>query len=130
MELTIFSNVWDCASITNSFSGRIYPSTEQHVIRQGQLAVENIINNLENKNARKRRYKTIGTMATMGEKSWSIKNIWIKFKGIDRVIFVEKILFVKDSITKEKVKDNELLIDGLNIGSNVNSMLLVLVLNH
>jgi hypothetical protein len=51
-------------------------------------------------------------MATMGEKSWSIKNIWIKFKGIDRVIFVEKILFVKDSITKEKVKDNELLIDG------------------
>jgi hypothetical protein len=43
-------------------------------------------------------------MATMGEKSWSIKNIWIKFKGIDRVIFVEKILFVKDSITKEKLK--------------------------
>ena len=73
-------------------------------------------------------------MATMGEKSWSIKNIWIKFKGIDRVIFVEKILFVKDSITKEKVKDNELLVDGLNISSNVNSMinkrLLILVLNH
>ena len=41
------------------------------------------------------------------------------------MIFVEKILFVKDSITKEKVKDNELLVDGLNISSNVNSMLII-----
>jgi len=39
------------------------------------------------------------------------------------VIFVKKILFVKDFITKEKVKDNELLVDGLNISSNVNSMI-------
>jgi hypothetical protein len=39
------------------------------------------------------------------------------------VVFVEKILFVKDSIVKEKVKDNELLVDGLNISSNVNSMI-------
>jgi hypothetical protein len=40
------------------------------------------------------------------------------------VVFVEKILFVEDSIAaKEKVKDNELLVDGLNISSNVNSMI-------
>jgi NADH dehydrogenase FAD-containing subunit len=52
LELTSFSNVqdiWDCASITNSFSERPYPPTDQHAIRQVQLAVENIINNLENK---------------------------------------------------------------------------------
>ena len=34
------------------------------------------------------------------------------------MVFVEKILFVEDSITKEKVNDNELLVDGLNISSN------------
>jgi hypothetical protein len=39
------------------------------------------------------------------------------------VVFVEKILFVKDSIVKEKVKDNELLVDGLNISSNTFSMI-------
>jgi len=37
---------------------------------------------LKIKNTRKTRYKTRGTMATMGEKSWSIKNIWVKFKGL------------------------------------------------
>lgn len=36
---------------------------------------------------------------------------------------MEKILFVKYFIAKEKVKDNELLFDGLNISSNVNSMI-------
>jgi len=41
--------------------------------------------------------------------------------------------FVKDSITKEKVNDNELLVDGLNISSNVINdqiRLLILVLTH
>jgi len=72
LELTSFSNIyyiWYCASITNSFNGRPYSTTDQHAIRHGQLAVENIINNLENKNARKRKYKTIDIMTTMGEKS-------------------------------------------------------------
>jgi NADH dehydrogenase FAD-containing subunit len=31
------------------FSERPYPPTDQHAIRQVQLAIENIINNLENK---------------------------------------------------------------------------------
>ena len=39
------------------------------------------------------------------------------------MVFVEKILFVENSIAKEKVKDNELLVDGLNRSSNVNSMI-------
>ena len=62
MVLTSFSNVkdiWDCASITNSFSKSPYTPTDQHAIRQGQLAVENIINNFENKNTRKTRMKHI-----------------------------------------------------------------------
>jgi NADH:ubiquinone reductase (H+-translocating) len=123
LELTSFSNVWDCASITNSFSGRIYPSTEQHVIRQGQLAVENIINNLENKNARKRRYKTIGTMATMGEKSWSIKNIWIKFKGLIEWFLWRKFYLSKIPLLKKKLRIMNYLVDGLNISSNTFSMI-------
>jgi hypothetical protein len=56
------------------------------------------------------------------EKSWSIKNIWIKFKGLIEWFLWRK-FYLSDSIAKEKVKDNELLVDGLNISSNVNSMI-------
>ena len=33
----------DCASITNHHTGRPYPPTAQHAIRQGKVAAENII---------------------------------------------------------------------------------------
>jgi NADH dehydrogenase FAD-containing subunit len=42
--------------------------TAQQAIRQGQLAVENIINNIEGKKSKKTRYKTRGTMATIGKR--------------------------------------------------------------
>jgi NADH dehydrogenase len=70
LELSSFSNIYavgDCASITNPFSGKLYPPTAQHAIKEGQLAAQNIINNIEGKKPKKIRYKTRGTMATIGK---------------------------------------------------------------
>jgi NADH:quinone reductase (non-electrogenic) len=85
LELTSFSNVYavgDCASIINPFNGKPYPPTAQHAIRQGQLAAENIINNIEGKKPKKIRYKTRGTMATIGKRVGVAKIFGFKFKGL------------------------------------------------
>ena len=56
LELSSFSNIYaagDCASITNPFSGKSYPPTAQHAIKEEQLAAQNIINNIDGKNPKK-----------------------------------------------------------------------------
>lgn len=85
LELEDYSKVYavgDCASTINPFSGNPYPPTAQHAIKQGQLAAKNIINNIEGKPTEKIRYKTRGTMATIGKRVGVAKIFGFKFKGL------------------------------------------------
>jgi NADH dehydrogenase len=85
LELPNFSNIYaigDCASTINPYSGKPYPPTAQHAIRQGQLAAKNIINNIEGKPQKRIRYKTRGTMATIGKRVGVAKIFGFKFKGL------------------------------------------------
>ena len=75
MELNSFSDVYTigyCASITNPFSRRPYPPTVQHAIRQGQLAVENIINNIKGKKSKNKvqwqQFRRVGVAKILGFK--------------------------------------------------------------
>ena len=45
----------DCASITDPHTGRPYPPTAQHAIRQGKVAANNIISSIEGKVKNKRK---------------------------------------------------------------------------
>lgn len=65
----------DCASITDPNTGKPYPPTAQHAIRQGKVAVKNIIFSLKeregvksDKNKKKFDYKTQGMMAEIGKR--------------------------------------------------------------
>jgi len=106
LELTSFSNVYavgDCASIINPFNGKPYPPTAQHAIRQGQLAAENIINNIEGKKPKKIRYKTRGTMATIGKRVGVAKIFGFKFKGsiawfLWRTFYLSKLPMIKKKL--------------------------------
>ncbi len=63
----------DCASITDPHTGKPYPPTAQHAIRQGKVAAENIISAVKGKKGDKDKvkfdYKTKGMMAEIGRRT-------------------------------------------------------------
>jgi NADH dehydrogenase len=63
----------DCASVTNPYTGKPYPPTAQHAIRQGKVAAKNIILAVKGKNGEKNNvifdYKTKGMMAEIGKRT-------------------------------------------------------------
>jgi NADH:quinone reductase (non-electrogenic) len=69
----------DCASITDSNTGKPYPPTAQHAIRQAKVAAENIITSVKssnisvqqrnNNNKKIFNYKTKGIMALIGRRN-------------------------------------------------------------
>jgi NADH dehydrogenase len=62
----------DCASITDPHTGKPYPPTAQHAIREGKVAAENIISTVKGKKGDKDKvkfdYKTKGMMAEIGKR--------------------------------------------------------------
>jgi NADH:ubiquinone reductase (H+-translocating) len=75
LEMPGYSGVYvlgDCASITDPHTGKPYPPTAQHAIRQGKVAAKNIISAIKgekgDKNKLKFDYKTKGMMAEIGKR--------------------------------------------------------------
>jgi NADH dehydrogenase len=70
-ENTVYA-LGDCASIIDPHTGKPYPPTAQHAIRQSDIVAENIITSIKTKNhglKRKFDYKTKGMMAQIGKRS-------------------------------------------------------------
>ena len=61
----------DCASITDSHTGKPYPPTAQHAVREAKIAAKNIIYDIEGKQNKKVKfdYKTKGMMAEIGKRT-------------------------------------------------------------
>lgn len=62
----------DCASIIDPHTGKPYPPTAQHAIRQSDVVADNIVTSIKTKNhglKRKFDYKTKGMMAQIGKRS-------------------------------------------------------------
>jgi len=62
----------DCASITDPHTGKPYPPTAQHAIRQGKVAAKNIVSAIKGKPDKKKKkfdYKTKGMMAEIGKRT-------------------------------------------------------------
>ena len=86
LEVPGYSGVYvlgDCASITDPHTGKPYPPTAQHAIRQGKVAAKNIISALkgekEDKYKVKFDYKTKGMMAEIGKRD-GVAILFNKFK--------------------------------------------------
>jgi NADH dehydrogenase len=72
----------DCASITDPNTGKPYPPTAQHAIRQGKAAAKNIISAIKGKTKRtKFDYKTKGMMAELGKRTGVATIFGIKSHG-------------------------------------------------
>jgi NADH:ubiquinone reductase (H+-translocating) len=72
----------DCASITDPHTGKPYPPTAQHAIRQGRIAAKNLISSVQGKgNKQKFNYKTKGMMAEIGKRTGVAKLFGFKIHG-------------------------------------------------
>jgi NADH:ubiquinone reductase (H+-translocating) len=72
----------DCASITDPHTGKPYPPTAQHAIREGKVAAENIILAVKRRGEKdkvKFDYKTKGMMAEIGKRT-GVAILFNKFK--------------------------------------------------
>ena len=85
LEVAGYNGVYalgDCASITDPHTGKSYPPTAQHAIREGKVAAENIILAVKRtgeNNKVKFDYKTKGMMAEIGKRS-GVAILFNKFK--------------------------------------------------
>ena len=72
----------DCASITDPNTGKPYPPTAQHAIRQGKIAAKNITSAIKGKTKKtKFDYKTKGMMAELGKRTGVATIFGIKSHG-------------------------------------------------
>jgi NADH:ubiquinone reductase (H+-translocating) len=73
----------DCASITDPHTGKPYPPTAQHAIRQGKVAAKNIICSIKGRSNKKRKfdYKTKGMMAEIGKRTGVATILGTKIHG-------------------------------------------------
>ena len=72
----------DCASITDPHTGKPYPPTAQHAIRQGKVAAKNIISSIEGKRKKQKfDYKTKGMMAEIGKRTGVAELFGYKIHG-------------------------------------------------
>ena len=76
--------VGDCASITDPHTGKPYPPTAQHAIREAKVAAKNIIYDIEGKYDKKIKfeYKTKGMMAQIGKRTGVATLFGFKVHGI------------------------------------------------
>ncbi|MGB6674930.1 MAG: hypothetical protein WBE34_21085 [Candidatus Nitrosopolaris sp.] len=74
----------DCASITDPHTGKPYPPTAQHAIRQVEVAAKNIVSAIKGKREGKKRkfdYKTKGMMAEIGKRAGVATILGFKLHG-------------------------------------------------
>jgi len=84
LEVPDYENVWaigDCAAIPDLRSGKTYPPTAQHAIRQGRLVAENIAASIIGGQKRAFVYDMKSQLASLGRRSGVANLYGIKFSG-------------------------------------------------
>jgi NADH:ubiquinone reductase (H+-translocating) len=123
----------DCACITDPITGKPYPPTAQHAIRQGKVAAINLISTIKGEENRKKAidYKTKGVMTLMGRRngvgillgykvhgftawwfwrSYCLLNLPTVEKKLRVIIVWFKDLFFKRDVTRLKTPSEEMAI--------------------
>jgi NADH dehydrogenase len=84
MQVPGWAGVWtlgDCAVIPDPRTGRPYPPTAQHALRQGRVLAENILAAVDGSRTRPFVFKTIGLLASIGQRTGVARILGINFSG-------------------------------------------------
>jgi NADH dehydrogenase len=84
LEIPGRPGVWalgDCAAIRDSKSGKLYPPTAQHALRQGKVLARNIIATLRGTAKQPFTFSTIGQLAAIGRRTGVANIMGVNFSG-------------------------------------------------
>ena len=84
LEVEGVDRVWaigDCARIEDPLTGKPYPSTAQHAVREGKLAARNVAARLGIGTRRVFQYRTMGQLALVGEQTGVADLMGHQFSG-------------------------------------------------
>ena len=79
-----YKDVWavgDCAAITDSKTGKLYPPTAQHAIRQGRVLARNITAAIRGGRRKPFVFETIGQLAALGRRTGVAQIFGFNFSG-------------------------------------------------
>ncbi len=99
MELEGVPNVWaqgDCALIPDAKTGKYYPPTAQHALREGKVVAQNIRAAIRGGNKKAFSFSTIGQLAAIGRRTGVANILGINFSGfiawwLWRTIYLSKL---------------------------------------
>jgi NADH dehydrogenase len=99
MEVPEWPGVWalgDCAVVPDPETGRPYPPTAQHALRQGKVLAGNIVAVVRGGHRRPFRFKTLGLLASIGRRSGVANILGVNFSGfvawvLWRTIYLSKL---------------------------------------
>jgi NADH dehydrogenase len=84
LEIPGWPGVWalgDCAAIRDPKSGKLYPPTAQHALRQGKVLARNIIATLRGTAKQPFVFSTIGQLAAIGRRTGVANIMGVNFSG-------------------------------------------------
>jgi NADH dehydrogenase len=99
LEVQHRPNMWalgDCASITDRKTGRPYPPTAQHAVRQGKTVAKNVTAAIRGGTKTRFSFFTLGLLAAIGRRSGVANILGINFSGfvawfLWRTIYLSKL---------------------------------------
>lgn len=99
LEIPAWPGVWalgDCAAIRNPKSGKLYPPTAQHALRQGKVLAHNVIATLRGTGKKPFVFATIGQFAAIGRRTGVANIMGVNFSGffawwLWRTIYLSKL---------------------------------------
>jgi len=99
MEVQGWPGVWalgDCAVIPDPHTGQPYPPTAQHALRQGRVVARNILAAIRGGQKTRFVFKTIGLLASIGNRTGVAQIMGINFSGFAawwlwRTIYLSKL---------------------------------------
>jgi NADH dehydrogenase len=99
LEVPGFEGVWalgDCASITDPKTGRPYPPTAQHAVRQGKIAAKNVYAAIRGGTKRPFIFSTLGLLAAIGRRTGVASILGVNISGflawfLWRTIYLSKL---------------------------------------
>ena len=99
LEVPGWPGVWalgDCAAIRDPQSGKFYPPTAQHALRQGKVLARNIIATLRGTAKQPFVFSTIGQLASIGRRTGVANIMGVNFSGfiawwLWRTIYLSKL---------------------------------------
>ncbi len=99
LEVPESTGVWalgDCAEIHDPKSGRSYPPTAQHAIREARVIAENIAASIQGAPRKPFRYNPLGFLAALGRRSAVAEILGFRFSGfiawwLWRTIYLSKL---------------------------------------